>query len=346
MNHVEEILARHFNKRYCRFTGSGTAAIYLVLRALNCNSRYVLFPAITCASAVNAAIYAGYKPIFCDVNLDNYTIDLNSFKNVVKSYDVGVVVPTHIYGHSCDIQSIKNIVANDQVFILEDSAQTVKINDVNASIMSFGHTKILESPGGGGAIFTDDECLLEKFIQAKDTLPVKPINLENRITQYRQDYYSIMANEQHSQDVWSRIYQLQLKYKDAFLFDMDLNNLVLDRLNVLLQTVRARNERFKLYSRLLVKSNLRIPETEATDVIWRYSFLYTGNRDVLLAKVRECGIDISSWYPPVYKMYSRQDDWEFMNANYVGEHVVNLWIDPGKPIDQIEKEIVLINSFL
>lgn len=346
MNNLEGILAKHFGKEFCLFTGSGTTSIYLILKALNLQHKKVLYPSISCMVPVNAALYAGYDVVFCDVNLQDYTMDLNAFENTIDKYDIGVVVPTHIYGHKCNMKEISRIAHEKGIFVLEDAAQTISLShDSDAAIMSFGHTKILETENGGGAIFTDDENLYNKLKKEKLTLPVKGKNSDELFDEYKQMYYSIMKNEDKNINKYKETFALQLSSKSTFIYDMSTNEEVIEKLVNIEKIKSERNKRVDLYERHLAE--YLIHKTKSSyDTLWRYSFLYKGNREELFKKVREKGIDISSWYPALHKFYSNQKDDKFPNAKIIDEKIINLWVNEEYSEEKILKDIEIINSIM
>lgn len=344
MNKLEGKLAQKFEKKFCVFTGSGTTAIYLTLKALDITNKKVLYPAITCMAPVNAAIYAGYDVIFCDVNLKDCTIDIDSFKKVIDKYDVGVIVPTHIYGHTCNINEVTNIASERGIFVIEDSAQTVSLSRYSdSSVMSFGHTKILETSIGGGAVFTDNENLYKKIREERNILPNKPQNLIQLFNEYRKNYYSIM--EEENIDKYIKMYQLQLNSKNTFIYNNENNDELVGKLEDIDKIIKNRNIRRNLYDEYL--DNKYICKFDYTgEVLWRYSFLYNGKRDELLKSVREKKIDISSWYISLYKIYSEQNKKYFKNSDYVEEHIVNLWVNPEYEENKIQDDIKEINNIM
>ncbi len=346
MNDLETMLAQHFGKKFCCFTGSGTTSIYLILKALNLQHKKVLYPSISCMVPVNAALYSGYEVVFCDVNLKDYTMDLNAFKNTIDNYDIGVVVPTHIYGHKCNIKEISKIAHEKGIFVLEDAAQTISLSDESdASIMSFGHTKILETENGGGAIFIDDENLYNKLKKEKLTLPIKPENLNKLFDEYRQKYYSIMKNEDKNINKYKEIFDLQLSGKEAFIYNIYDNEEIIEKIECIKNIKDERNKRTKLYEKCLDEAFIDKAKKNY-DALWRYSFLYKGNREELFLKVREKRIDISSWYPALHKFYSNQNDDEFPNAKIIEEKIINLWVNEGYSEEKILKNIKIINSIM
>ena len=65
---AEQALAAHAHRRHAVLTGNGTTALWAVLSALELpQGAAVLYPDLTCETAVNAAILAGLRPVFADV---------------------------------------------------------------------------------------------------------------------------------------------------------------------------------------------------------------------------------------------------------------------------------------
>jgi dTDP-4-amino-4,6-dideoxygalactose transaminase len=344
MNDIEKMLARKFKKQYCCFTGSGTTAIYLALQALALQHKKILYPAITCMAPVNAALYAGYEPIFCDVNLQDYTMDVESLEIMLDKYDVGIIVPTHIYGHPCDMDSICKIAKEKGIIVLEDAAQTIQTSNADVSIMSFGHTKILECEVGGGALFTENQLLYEKVLTIQKTIPNKPMHSSHMFDEYRAAYYSIMQCVKRDSRFWALMLQLQQLSKDTFVYNIDNGSEITEVLSKMSIKVNKRIERAKLYDEYLNKTSMRLPQIDSDCVRWRYSFLFDGNQQELLQKVRQKKVDISNWYPALYKVYSTQEKKYFENAEYLENHIINLWINPEYTIDKIMHDIEIING--
>jgi len=342
MNKLEEYLCEVFNKKYCCFTGSGTAAIYLILKALNMQNKKVLFPNIACTSPVNAAVYAGYEVVFCDVNLENYTIDIDSLRYMIEKYDVGIVVPIHIYGHKCDILPIKQLLEDNNIFIIEDSAQTIEISNLDASIISFGHTKIFESEDGGGAILTNNKELMEKINLEKKLLPLKPDNINKLFDVYRNEYYSIVR--ENSNEKYIKLYNLQLKNKNTFLFHLENNENIIKTINRYKDKVDLRLKKAQIYSKNL--KNISKAKYMNEKTLWRYSFLYYGDRDMLIEEARKNNIDISSWYIMLNKIYGINDDQFLKNSEIVERSIVNLWIDEIHDEEKILRDVKILRYIM
>lgn len=95
---------------------------------------------------VNAKNFAGYEVEFCDIQLKDYTIDVTLLEKMLCTGEYGIVVPTHIYGHRYNENQIRQLCRKYNVVLFEDAAQSYYVGDMDVSIMSFGHTKVCETP--------------------------------------------------------------------------------------------------------------------------------------------------------------------------------------------------------
>lgn len=342
MNELEKELCKAYQKKYAIYTGNGTTAMYLAFLALNKQDKKVLFPAITCTNPVNAAIAAGFKVDFCDVNLQDYTMDLDSLECELSTKEYGVVVPTHIYGHFCNMKAIDEICKKYNVSILEDAAQTTKLLGGDISITSFGHTKIFQTNYGGGVAFTDDEDLYNKMNSYKQGLPLKPNNSEDIFDDYREKYYKIVHSNLSDKDKNDKMKKLQLDSAKLFLFHSEDNLEILEVLNNRVDIINARIAKQRLYLKQLSSKDIKLCDefTYLQNPLWRFSFLYLNDREELLKRVRALNIDISSWYPSVATIYKGK---HLKNADVVAKSIINLWVSNDHSEEQIIKEIEQIN---
>lgn len=347
MNELEIILSDEYKKKYTYFTGNGTTALYLIFKSLDIKDKKIVFPNITCMAPVNAAIYAGYEVLFCDVNIDDFNMNIDSLREIIENQNVGIVVPTHLYGHKCDTKTIYNMCKKTDVIVVEDAAQSVEASDYNDfSITSFGHTKIFETENGGGAIFYNDESFLEKFNYHSCNLISSSNNEEFKL--YLEKYYNIVRGLSEK-DYYTQIKTLQLNSKEVFLRHFKDNNRILDILKSKERIVSERKKRAEYYLNHLdeyyfIKS-YRSKQIENT--LWRFSILVKNmDRDKFVSKVRKKDIDISTWYPCLHRFYSEQDDEEFKNSIYISDNIVNFWITEKYSEEKILHSISGVNKIL
>lgn len=344
MNELEKIISKEYDKAYTYFTGNGTTALYLIFKMLNMKSKKILFPDITCMAPVNAAIYAGYDVVFCDVNIDDFTMNIDSLKKMILKYNVGIIVPTHIYGHLCNMKDIYKLAKENKIVVVEDAAQSLKISDYNDfAITSFGHTKLLETNIGGGAIFYKNIEFKKLFNYYSANLK-KDSNSED-FKVYTEKYYKI-KNSMFNEKFYLEMKKLQIESKDIFLRHFKKNNELLDVINKKDFIISERRKRVELYKNFLNKDKFQFVDN-VNGELWRLSLLVKDmDRDEFINKVRKNNIDISNWYPCLHKFYNNQKDEEFKNANYISKNIVNFWVTEKCSLKNIKYDIEIINKIL
>ena len=164
---VEEEMSKLTDKSFSVMCSNGTAALHLVAEMLSQNSnilnKNIITTPFTFVADANFGRYINAEIRFADINEETWTISSESIKNLVDENTIAVVAP-HYAGLMCEIDEIKKICNEKNIFLVEDAchAPTAKIgNQVSgsfgdASTFSFHATKHIGA-GEGGVICTDDE---------------------------------------------------------------------------------------------------------------------------------------------------------------------------------------------
>lgn len=349
MNKLEKKLAKYHNKKYCLLTGSGTTAMHLVFKTIKKNSD-ALFPAITCIQAVNAAIFAKLKVKFTDVNLYNYTMNLHTLKKSL-SKNTSIVVPTHTFGHDSEIDKISNFCKKKKIFVLEDATQSMggSINGKklgsfgDASVISFGYSKILDC-GGGGCVLTDNKILYNSILRNYDKIPNKIKNHQKIFNLYKKKYYSIKKKTRNKSEFCKKIFKIQSFYKKLFIFKIDekTKKKISLKIKKIKTITKKRRKNHLLYSKKL--KNITFPKFKKKAASWRFTFLAKNRRDDLIRYLRNKNIDVSSWYPSLHYINNNNKK-KFKNSIEIEKKIVNLWTHENISRNKIIKEISIINNF-
>lgn len=141
---------------------NGHMALELTLQALNLQGEVITTP-FTFASTTHAIIRNGLEPVFCDINPDDFTIDVSKIESLITD-KTSAIVPVHVYGNICDIEEIERIAKKYELKVVYDAAHTFgekyKGQGVgtfgDASCFSFHATKVFNSIEGGAVCFSDD----------------------------------------------------------------------------------------------------------------------------------------------------------------------------------------------
>lgn len=122
----------------------------------------VITTPFTFASTVHAIARAGLVPVFADVKPDDYTIDPESVRRLVTSR-TSAIVPVHVYGNLCDVDSIQRIADASGLKVIYDAAHAFGVmkggesaaSFGDASMFSFHATKVFNTIEGGAVCFHD-----------------------------------------------------------------------------------------------------------------------------------------------------------------------------------------------
>jgi dTDP-4-amino-4,6-dideoxygalactose transaminase len=171
----EQEFARYIGARHAVLTSSGTAALWLALKAFDVKpTDEVLVPSHTAFPTVEAICFAGAVPVFVDVD-DTYTVDLEDAGAKISPRTVGFV-PVHLYGHPGDLDGILQLCRERSLWLLEDCAQAHgaawhgrRVGTFGrAGAFSFYPSKNLTVMGDGGVLVTDDESVAGRCMMLRD----------------------------------------------------------------------------------------------------------------------------------------------------------------------------------
>lgn len=169
VDEFERRFADLHNAGYCLGVTNGTHAIELAIYTLGIGrGDEVIVPVFTFISTASAVIYCNATPIFVDVDPVTFCMQPESFEKAI-SPRTKAVIPVHIAGHSCDMDSICKIAHKHGIRVIEDAAhahgaewrgrKVGTFGDVSA--FSFQNGKLMTC-GEGGALLTNNKDLFEK----------------------------------------------------------------------------------------------------------------------------------------------------------------------------------------
>lgn len=114
--------------KYSLYVSSGSTANYLLLSSikelygLKAGDK-VLVPACTWVTNVAPVIQLGFEPIFCDINLDNFSFCENDLEYISSLHpDIKIVFVTHLIGYSANNEKYKELFPN--ALILDDVCES------------------------------------------------------------------------------------------------------------------------------------------------------------------------------------------------------------------------------
>jgi dTDP-4-amino-4,6-dideoxygalactose transaminase len=171
---------KEFEKKITAYCGnkstlclsSATAGLEIMLRWFGVGEGdEVILPAYTYSATANVIIHCGAKPVFVDVNADDFNINVSNIENAITEH-TKVIMPVDFAGFPCDYDEINSLAikhkslfkpnTNNQkllgrIMILSDSAHSFGANYkgkkcgalADVSVFSFHAVKNLTTSEGG-----------------------------------------------------------------------------------------------------------------------------------------------------------------------------------------------------
>jgi CDP-6-deoxy-D-xylo-4-hexulose-3-dehydrase len=168
----EEKIAKHFGKKYGVFVNSGSSACLLALASLQLpKGTKILTPACTFSTTLAPIIQLGLVPVFVDVDLNTYVINVDEVLAAITD-DVKVLMIPNLIGNKPDWKAIKDgltAIGREDIILIEDSADTVTHTlETDIATTSFYASHVITAGGQGGMVMFNDEKLRNICLQFRD----------------------------------------------------------------------------------------------------------------------------------------------------------------------------------
>lgn len=180
----EKNLAEYLGVKYCSVVNSGSSANLLAFMALTSpllNERAVkrgdeiITVAASFPTTVSPIIQYGAVPVFVDVTIPQYNIDVESLEKAISKKTKAIVL-AHTLGNPFNIKAVKNICKKYNLWLIEDNCDALgssyTLDGVKKYTGTFGDigTSSFYPPhhitmGEGGAVYTDN-ALLHKIVRS------------------------------------------------------------------------------------------------------------------------------------------------------------------------------------
>lgn len=169
---------KKFEQEYARFNkvaacvgmSNGLDALHIALKALGIgDGDEVIVPSNTYIATALAVSYVGATPVFVEPCMETYNIDPLLIEAAITPR-TKAIMPVHLYGQACDMDTIMTIAQKHGLYVVEDNAQAQGATFNGRLTGSWGHIngtsfypgKNLGALGDAGAITTEDPELAKK----------------------------------------------------------------------------------------------------------------------------------------------------------------------------------------
>lgn len=285
----------------------------------------VITTPFTFISTTHAIIRNKLVPVFCDIKLEDYTIDESKIEDLITEKTVAIL-PVHVYGNICNTKKIEEIAERYNLKVIYDAAHAFgeKVNEVgvgnfgDASVFSFHATKVYNTIEGGGITFSDEKLYKKLY------------NLKNFGIRSEEIVAEVGANAKMN-EFCAAMGLCNLKYID--------------------QNIEERRKRVCYYKEKLVNlAGIVLPGFDRDDIEYSYGYfpvlfqpevLGAGMRNMVYDKLRETNIFARKYFYPI-----TADEVCFKNkykkvpldkARYAGNNILVLPLFPELPYECIDE---------
>ncbi len=279
---------------------NGTDSLQIAMMALDLKpGDEVICPAFTYVATAEVIGLLGLTPVMVDVNPNTFNITASDIEKAITS-KTRAIVPVHLYGQSCDMESIMQLAEKYHLFVIEDNAQAIGadyfFSDGRAAktgtighigSTSFFPSKNLGCYGDGGALMTND-----------DDLALKMRMIANH-GQEKKYYHKVVGCNSRLDTIQAAILNIKLKHLDIY--------------------CKARNEMANYYDIAFRQiEELQVPERQnnSTHVFHQYTLrVKNDKRNKLQQYLTVNGIPSMIYYPlPLYKQEAFR---EFVTPGFI-----------------------------
>ena len=118
----ESRFAAYSGAKHALATTSATTALHMALLALDVGpGDEVIVPALTWVSTANVVELQGAKPVFVDIALDSFNIDVSRIEAAITK-KTKAIMPVSLFGLSADMNPILAIAKKHGLAVIEDAA--------------------------------------------------------------------------------------------------------------------------------------------------------------------------------------------------------------------------------
>lgn len=289
------------------FTSSGTAALKIALHALKDKYGWkdgaeVLIPAVTFVATMNVVIMNNLKPVLVDVERETVNMDPELIEKAITRRTV-CILPVHLLGQPADMDSIMKIAKKHKLRVVEDSCETMFVNQVRGDVACFStYLAHLLVTGIGGFICTNDEdratIMRSMMFHGRD-----------------ESYLNI---DDKPADISKRFWFPRFGYSDRMTeLEAALGIAELDNWEEMIET-RQDNAGYLMYK---LGGLVEFPVTSIQNHSFMFFPMLVDQRDDLMLYLESNGIQTRTMMPltnqPVVQPYLKK---EYPNAEYINEH--------------------------
>jgi len=307
----ENNFADYTQSKHAVAVNSATSALHLSCLALGVGKDDMVWTSpISFVASSNCALYCGAEVDFVDIDKQTYNMCADKLEKKLqvaakKNKLPKVVIPVHLSGQSCDMESIYKLSKKYNFKIIEDASHatgaTYKDKPVgscdysNITVFSFHPVKIITTCEGG-ICTTNDPEIYNKLSRLRS----------HGVTRHASE----MKNKPHGLWYYEQI-DLGFNYRQNDL----MSALGISQLKKINQFLNERERIASYYDNLFKGLDIITPYQSKFSKSSRHLYIIRikNNRNLIFEKLRNNGIGVNIHYIPIY----RQPYYKKFNFNYL-----------------------------
>lgn len=324
---------RAFEKDFSTYIGakfgigvnSGSDALYLSVKAIDPKpGDEIITVSHTMISTVDAIARNGAKAVMVDIDDNTFNIDPDKIEESINEH-TKAIIPVHLYGHPSNMERIKKIADDHDLYVIEDVSQAIGSECGNKKAGSFSDiaayslypTKNLGGYGDAGIVTTDNSELKHK------------VEILRNYGQEERYNHVIQGINSRLDEIQASILRVKLRHLDEW------ND--------------KRRQLAKIYDSSIVAPNILKPvEIEGYKHVYHLYVIRTKNRKEIIESLKKAGIPTLIHYPvPVHKQKSYLDMGYKLTlpvTEAVQREIISLPIHPFLESDKVRTISDRINS--
>lgn len=325
----EAEFAKYCGTKHAIGVANGLDALILIFRAykemgIMSDGDEVIVPSNTYIASILAISQNNLTPVLVESDINTYLIDPTKIEEKITP-KTKAILPVHLYGQTCDMDSINAIATKYNLKVIEDSAQSHGAyygekrsgNLGDASGFSFYPGKNLGALGDGGAVTTNDDELAQV---------IRALGNYGSHKKYENLYQGVNSRLDEIQAAMLRV---KLRYLD--------------------HEITKRCDIADYYLHHIKNPKITLPTLRAADNhVWHLFVIRTHNRDEFQKYLNDNGIQTLIHYPiPPHKQqaYKEWNEQSYPISEQIHDEVLSLPINSVQCLEDTQKIIQVLNDF-
>ena len=313
---LEKIICEFTDAKHCMMTNNGTVSLLIALMALDIEKGDdVIVPNYTMIASINSIKALGANPIIVDVDEETGTLSKEIIeKNITNK--TKVVMHVSLNNRTKNLNEIVDFCKNNNIYLLEDAAQSLGCFLNNKHIGTFGiigsfslSTPKIISTGQGGFLITNDDELFRKMNMIKN-----------------------FGRKEGGVDNFE-VFGLNFKFTDI------QSVIGIEQMKKLSWRIKRMREIFELYYKELNNICKMIPPQNNEWIPW-FIDIYVENREKLIFFLNNHNIQTRPTYPEINKTPMYYSKIDLPNSKYISNHGLFL---PSHTLIKDEEIIYICN---